>query len=125
MGNEIIIDGVNVAGCLFLTECGTYHFCCGNDIRESDLPFANYCKENANCYYKQLKRLEQERNEKVMAKARMYDYQRAIEKIKEIINIKLDTRLVRLNGQAPMIFNADFCNKIKQPILDLISEVLK
>lgn len=45
---EIIIHGVNVAECEFYELCG-----CIDDNHE-----LNECKDNPNCYYKQLKRLE-------------------------------------------------------------------
>lgn len=51
MTEEIIIDGVNVAGCCQLIEEPFYP--CG---------LGGECKGWENCYYKQLKRLEQERD---------------------------------------------------------------
>ena len=54
MTEEIIIDGVNVAECEFYELCG-----CIDDNHE-----LNQCKDNPNCYYKQLQRLKQE-NEKL------------------------------------------------------------
>ena len=52
MTEEIIIDGVNVAGCVQLIEEPFYP--CG---------LGGECKGWENCYYKQLKRLEQENKE--------------------------------------------------------------
>ena len=49
---EIIIDGINVAGCDFYELCG-----CIDDNHE-----LNECKDNPNCYYKQLQRAKQENN---------------------------------------------------------------
>lgn len=54
MTEEIIIDGVNVAGCDNLYEKDDM-ICVDNGIEES-------CQGN-NCYYKQLKRTEQENEE--------------------------------------------------------------
>ena len=67
MTEEIIIDGVNVAGCKFLEEAVRYNnkaVCSCTDVRdcEGDL-FIECCGEKPNCYYKQLKRLEQENKE--------------------------------------------------------------
>ena len=63
MTEEIIIDGVNVAGCEHLTEI------MGCWLSTADyLPYKGnitnqLCKYNDNCYYKQLKRLEQKNKE--------------------------------------------------------------
>ena len=55
---EIIIDGVNVAECMHFDKVSysfgnTYYCMCDGNM--SDI-----CQENSNCYYKQLKRKEQE-----------------------------------------------------------------
>lgn len=52
MDKNIIIDGINVAGCVQLVEEPFYP--CG---------LGGECKGWENCYYKQLKRLEQENKE--------------------------------------------------------------
>lgn len=59
MTEEIIIDGVNVAGCEFYLQDEKY---------SCDLSFINQeelckCNDVQDCYYKQLKRLEQENKE--------------------------------------------------------------
>jgi len=57
MTEEIIIDGVNVAGCKYYTPtCVSTHLW-------GALTKSNKCEDNPNCYYKQLKRLEQENKE--------------------------------------------------------------
>ena len=67
MDKEIIIDGVNVAGCVQLVEEPFYP--CG---------LGGECKGWENCYYKQLKRLEQEiaelkaENEKLKEELKRY-----------------------------------------------------
>ena len=66
---EIIIDGVNVAGCNFFIEDyqrannieGRYEHC--KNVCELNGDNYFYCEMNKNCYYKQLKRLEQENAE--------------------------------------------------------------
>lgn len=63
MTEEIIIDGVDVAGCISFDKNNGYNICCYDDTREDKIPFANFCEENKNCYYKQLKRLEKENKE--------------------------------------------------------------
>jgi cell division protein FtsB len=65
MTEEIIIDGVNVAGCdglnknsLPLKQCNLLQF------KTKDGGIAGrWCTDHSNCYYKQLKRLEQENKE--------------------------------------------------------------
>lgn len=63
MTEEIIIDGVDVAGCISFDKNNGHNICCYDDTREDKIPFANFCVENKNCYYKQFKRLEQENKE--------------------------------------------------------------
>ena len=63
MTEEIIIDGVNIAGCLSFCQNNGHNICCYDDTREDKIPFANFCVENKDCYYKQLKRLKQENEE--------------------------------------------------------------
>lgn len=67
---EIIIDGVNVAGCGYFCEdeCNI----CGMGTDGEDT-FCKYCKDNPNCYYKQLKRLEQENARLKEEKERLRD----------------------------------------------------
>ena len=123
MQEEIIIDGVNVAGCINFDEwkhcdnCksliktikndnGTYRNPC---VSEEDLR----CEFYPDCYYKQLKRLEQERDELKQENKRLneslycyayekgcylqckqkdcaiknyYRYKPALEEIREILN---------------------------------------
>lgn len=57
---QIMINGVDVSGCISFDKNNEYNICCYDDIREDKIPFANFCVENKNCYYKQLKRKEQE-----------------------------------------------------------------
>jgi hypothetical protein len=69
MTEEIIINGVNVAGCKYYTQDyqrannieGRYEHC--KDVCELNGDNYFYCKMNNDCYYKQLKRLEQENKE--------------------------------------------------------------
>ena len=63
MTEEIIIDGVNVAGCEFYLQDEKY---------SCDLSFINKeelckCDDVQDCYYKQFKRLEQENKEEKKA----------------------------------------------------------
>lgn len=57
MTEEIYINGVNVAGCEFFDyECSAYR----QEYWESEDNTKDMCSSHHNCYYKQLKRLEQE-----------------------------------------------------------------
>ena len=80
MTEEIIIDGVNVAGCEhyceklntgsgFIQNTSKQGFCLHNitGLQNADIYFRVLsfpkCREQSNCHYKQLKRLEQENKE--------------------------------------------------------------
>ncbi len=58
MTKEIIIDGINVSGCVSFDKLNGLNICCYDDTREDKIPFANFCVENKDCYFKQLKRAE-------------------------------------------------------------------
>lgn len=57
---QIIVDGVDVSGCVSFDKCNGKNLCCCDDTREDKIPFANFCVENKDCYYKQLIRKTQE-----------------------------------------------------------------
>lgn len=65
---QIIIDGVNVAGCVFLNKANGFKHCYCTNEKDTlgDERNTRYggCEYNTDCYYKQLKRLEQ-KNEKL------------------------------------------------------------
>ena len=70
MTEEIIIDGVNVAGCEFavkpINDNRIKCHCVKGLLQINKMyeqPMNGLCKDNPNCYYKQLKRLEQENKE--------------------------------------------------------------
>lgn len=103
MTEEIIIDGVNVAG------CNAYKDKHCKDKTSIIFCDTNLCSNFPNCYYKQLKRLEQENEKLKKANERLktlfqnegitdiceacsirsameaYDYRKAFEEIKNII----------------------------------------
>lgn len=85
MSKEIIIDGVNVAGCVQLVEEPFYP--CG---------LGGECKGWENCYYKQLKRLEQE-NAKL--KQDIEAYKQSEQEATEIIT-ELKTELQKFKDMA-------------------------
>ena len=55
---QIIIDGVDVSGCPY-SKIGKYNKYCEQDLYDDGTPVFT-CDEYTNCYYKQLKRKEQE-----------------------------------------------------------------
>lgn len=64
MTDKIIIDDVDVSGCEFLLENSLHKIefscnCRGNS-QDNALHLHLHCKHNPNCYYKQIKRAEQE-----------------------------------------------------------------
>lgn len=67
---QIIIDGVDVSGCVSFDKLNGQNICCYEDTREDKIPFANFCVENKDCYFKQLARKTQECKElkRLMAK---------------------------------------------------------
>lgn len=114
MTEEIIVDGVNVAGCKdFLEPVG----CDNTDT------LSMTCSRNNNCYYKQLQRLKQEnellkksnftlREQTINYSAvKENDYRKALEEIREIADI---------------IYNTN-CNYVAEAhkILNKINEVLE
>lgn len=60
MTEEIIIDGVNVAGCEYFDRDSSLNNCLAHCIPYPECTCYESCDEHPNCYYKQLKRLEQE-----------------------------------------------------------------
>lgn len=71
MSEEIIIDGVNVAGCEHLTEIkGCWLSTCDYLPYKGNIT-NQLCKYNDNCYYKQFKRLQEE-NEKIKKQYNCY-----------------------------------------------------
>lgn len=61
---QIIIDGVDVSGCISFDKDNEYNICCYEDTRGDKILFANFCVENKNCYYKQLARKTKECEQK-------------------------------------------------------------
>lgn len=57
---QIMIDGVDVSECVSFNKLNGQNICCYEDTREDKIPFANFCVENKDCYFKQLARKTQE-----------------------------------------------------------------
>lgn len=126
---QIIIDGVNVSGCVFLDVVNgrTYCDCATTNIIGTSLcPYVN-CSQNSNCYFKQLARKTQECEElkkgldlyKTWYRAKHDDIKNylgrcynALEEIRKII-ASTDVRT------RPKLYDFEQDNKI----LDIISKV--
>ena len=98
---EIIIDGVDVSGCKYCLKMTKYRCTIQRDI------YKWLCEENPNCYYKQLKRKEQEceelkeKNKKILKHQRIR-YKKKREKAKEVNKYgKERTTNRRRNTEAP------------------------
>jgi hypothetical protein len=124
MTEEIIIDGVNVAGCIYykqecIANCGMF-------------ALGDFKCEGQICLYKQLKRLEQEnerlknRNVELQITLNEFDrfnnYRSALEKIKDIINQPCDNCKYNKDGVTCSIGD---CGEGKLKIIEnKINEVL-
>ena len=101
---QIIIDGVDVSECVSFDKLNGQNICCYEDTREDKIPFANFCVENKDCYFKQLARKTQEceelkekceelKEDRYNLNMEMYvlaSYRKALEEIKEIVSSTLD-----------------------------------
>lgn len=96
MTEEIIIDGVDVSRCVSFDKLNGLNICCYSDTREDEIPFANFCVENKDCNFKQLKRKEQECEElKEKQKELLHDcnsckfhlYKQALDEIEEFCTV--------------------------------------
>lgn len=94
---QIIIDGVDVSECVSFDKLNGQNICCYEDTREDKIPFANFCVENKDCYFKQLIRKTQEcealksesftMNSLIIEQEEEIDrYRKVLEKIEECIN---------------------------------------
>ena len=103
MTEEIIIDGVNVAGCK--NYCVVLKDMCafGGTKR---------CSQIHNCYYKQLKHLEQENKENIHYLACMTEQRNKLKSALEEIKVISDNYNLTVN-------------KRRKQIADKINEVLK
>ena len=80
MTEEMIIDGINVAGCEFFDyECSAYR----QEYWESEDNTKDMCSSHPNCYFKQLKRLEQENKELKAYKDINEDFKKAWDELNE------------------------------------------
>ena len=52
----IYLNGVDVSECVSFDKLNGQNICCYEDTREDKIPFANFCVENKDCYFKQLAR---------------------------------------------------------------------
>ena len=137
---EIIIDGVNVAECVFLNKANGFKHCYCTNEKDTlgDERNTRYggCEYNNDCYYKQLKRLEKE-NEKLKeiietqnpwnkCKNCNKDYKSVLEEIREIEkNAYYSNNLVPMSQMQLMENIIDGYEQRRCKILNKINEVLK
>ena len=147
--DEIIIDGVNVAGCIHfwnINEAKNLKLCkinFDNVYFSNGLPLAEKCKEHKNCYYKQLKRLEQENaelkqeNEELRnlwrldclkcenTKSNVDNYRTALEEIREMLITCCDRDYCEGCEYYDKCFNGTSVPDIDLVMINKINEVLK
>lgn len=102
---EIIIDGVNVAGCEFYCD----EYCTLANDRNERLPFAEKCNGYDDCLYKQLQRKEHEYNstlqENIVLLQQYNEKEQECERLNNIIETKFeqenltDTALTYINDR--------------------------
>ena len=107
---EIIIDGIDMSGCKHYKNRN-----CIADYCLTDMPFSEAkCELNPNCYYKQLKRKEQE----------FEKYKQALAEIKEICSEMNCESLMQNSWCGNTDFKMGCCEKLfKKQILQEINEV--
>ena len=94
---EIIIDGVDVSGCSYgEIEKDIFECSCEYNVRSASM----FCKDNPNCYFKQLKRKEQEYEE-----LRKYH-----NKCCEEFENEKQALLEKYNQVSINFYNGDYCN---------------
>lgn len=109
---EEIINGINVANCGYFCETDKECSICGMGTSGEDT-FCRDCKDNSNCYYKKLKRLEQENKKLLEARNHFMGvnlkYFNALEEIKVIS----DNYNLTVNERRKQI--ADKINEVLNP----------
>lgn len=100
---EIIIDGVDVSGCEYRDW---RNFCCCDNSKENEgeerITGKGGCRYNPNCYYKQLKRKENECNKLYIQLKADEEYHKEEENtLRKIIRIeeKRNIELLKENNQ--------------------------
>lgn len=141
---QIIIDGVNVSGCEHYDDlnCYAYRDSCGYPLD---------CKDNHNCYYKQLKRKEQEcnqleaENEQLMEAfeditesrieicnqcGKQTDYNIPCKQIRNLdydlqLEIKENNKLKQVLGEIKKIIEWHITNADSEDVYDNMKQILK
>lgn len=113
---KVIVDGVNVTGCGYYSDIFGHCDLCGIGTDKSDT-FCCYCKDNTNCYYKQLIRLKQQHNDDTEEIAKLgldvVILEQENEKLKESIE-----KLLKVQYSL-----ADNCKKYEQTLEDIKNEM--
>lgn len=106
---KTIIDGIDVSKCKFFFKgINEHNICCYCDTREDKIPFAAFCEENPDCYFKQLSRAEVELQSKEQECEELYNQKmklidKSIEqkcKIRELIDENATKEVIyKVNGK--------------------------
>ena len=118
---QIIIDGVDVAGCEDYGYRGKARYWCHN--------YDEPCTDYPNCYYKQLKRKEQECEElkhevELMmdcASCKVDECKQTLTEIKEIAEIEIECKTYEIENDC---FNETRCKALNEHI-DFIKQILQ
>lgn len=104
MKTKQIIDEVDVSGCEWIREIelDSEYICTCNSLNKT----SSYCKDNPNCYYKQLKRVE---NQIVDLNKMVDTKEQECEELKEAMD-----GLLKIQYQL-----ADSCNKYVQTLTEI------
>lgn len=129
MNKPIIIDGVDVAECGYLYDNDDLTYMCQNGIGTC------ICRENQNCYYKQLQRLELEKEAEKKSKEQAITdslrkglvidkYKQALEEVRESIKNMCEENCPDLKNGYCIGVN-ECAQRSQKHITRLINEVLK
>ena len=121
---QIIVDGVDVSGCVSFDKCNGKNLCCCDDTREDKIPFANFCVENKDCYYKQLIRKTQEcealKSESFTMNSLIIEQEEEIDRYRKVLDY--------IEEMAKICLNQDICtlcpysDKCENPYDSLVYE---
>lgn len=114
---QIIIDGVDVRGCIYLKKNNRMPMCraCNSGVGSP------YCGYHKDCYYKQLKHKEQEYEILNIEIEENEKLKQTLKEIKEIVRQEIDSKEFML-VQCMLNGNVDDKNKVLKQILQKISK---
>ena len=120
ISNQIIIDGVDISGCERLIINKTYGYVCNC---EEDTHLISSCKNRPNCYFKQLKRKEQECEQEKTLKEMYFTYYKAKHSDIKGKFFRYKQALAEIKELCKFNFTITTTNLLAKQILQLINEV--